>query len=112
MRDLKILELVVDTHRLEILLHDLAFITPGTSIRLHVEGNPRSPHFSKILVFARHAILLAHIPTRTVINLPDLYKVDAFELDKPYDAFSAFTLYVVKTKSPELKQVNDGLFYA
>ena len=77
---------VIELAQLENLMWDLAN-EHRISIRLKIEGQAWPEHFSIVVVFARHAILLAHMPTRSVTNITDLGEVTAFELDRPHKVF-------------------------
>lgn len=66
--------------------------------------------FAQVIVVARHAILLAHMPTRTVTNIPDLRDVSAFQIDKAHAGFIPFHTYYVEYTVPE-RLKRDGLLY-
>lgn len=77
---------------------------------MRLQKQPWPDHFAHVIVFARHAILLAHIPTRTVTNIPDLRNVTAFQIDKAHAGFIPFQSYYVEdTVTDTLKR--DGLLY-
>lgn len=90
-----IIQTTVEAFALKDLLHDLAVVETQISIRVHVKGQPPASSFASVLVFAKHAIILAHMPSRTVINITDLHEVVAFEIDRPYKAFLPHRLYSV-----------------
>ncbi|HTF30387.1 MAG TPA: hypothetical protein VK625_16155 [Flavitalea sp.] len=94
------------------LIHDLASKRNGVSIRLQFRGEQWLEHFASVLVFSKEAILLTHMPTRTVINVPDLNKVTGFEIDQPFNAFLPFQRYTIKLQNQEGEIPNDGLLYA
>ena len=94
------------------LLHDLASKRNGISIRLQFRGELWLEHFASVLVFSKEAILLTHMPTRTVINVPDLKKVTGFEIDQPMTAFLPFQRYTIKLQTQEGEIRNGGLLYA
>ncbi|MDQ2658412.1 MAG: hypothetical protein M3Y60_13400 [Bacteroidota bacterium] len=102
---------VLDAVQLRNLLHDLA-LTTSVSIRIRMENHPWPVLFSQVLVVTSKAILLAHIPTRTVTYLYDLAGAEEFELDSDHDIFSAFTPYTLKIKSPPLNHQINGRLHA
>jgi hypothetical protein len=97
------------THITELrgLLQALADENKEVSIRLHADDRSWTDHYANVLVFCSHAILLAHMPTRTVINIPDLKHIRAFEIDRPYKLFKAFNRYTVHHE-PEEMQTTGG----
>lgn len=101
---------VVDVHELKDLLQAIAVNNNGISIRLRLIGQPEPQHFADVLVFAKHALLLVHMPTRTVLNVPDLNQVTSFTLNRTFECFSAFQEYRVIQPHPE-KRSDDGLFH-
>lgn len=102
---------VPDAAQLRNLLHDLA-LTTSVSIRIRMENHPWPAHFSRVLVVTSKAILLAHMPTRTVTYHCDLAGAEEFELNSDHDIFSAFTPYTLKIKSPQLNHQINGRLHA
>lgn len=99
----------VDIAELTSLLQDLFSTHPGISIRLKLQQQPW-PEFAQVIVFARHAILLAHMPTRTVTNISDLKNISEFQIDKAHAGLIPFhTYYVEHTVTGRMKR--DGLLY-
>src|SRR5688500_2365303 len=88
----------INAAQLKALLHDLANHETRTSIRLEIEGKILPDHFSRVLVFEKHALLLTHLPTRSVLNVPDLDKVTGFIIDQPYQYFLPLQRYSVKAE--------------
>jgi hypothetical protein len=89
----------IGTGKLKALLRDLTNIETQTSIRLEINGKTLPEHFSTVLVFEEHALLLTHLPTRTVLNVPDLDEVTGFMIDKPCQSFLPFRRYLVRDAS-------------
>lgn len=89
----------INPGQLKCILHDLTKHHSQTSIRLEVNGEILSEHFSSVLVFEEHALLLTHLPTRSVFNIPNLDEVTAFMIDKPYQLLMPFQRYMVRTTS-------------
>jgi hypothetical protein len=77
-----------------------------------MEGEHWPRHFSQVLVFASHSILLVHMPTHTITNVDDLSRVTAFELDGPCLEFAANSRYSVTSTPTQLKPETDGLLHA
>ena len=101
---------VVDVHELKDLLQAIAVNSNGVSIRLHLKGQPAPQYFADVLVFAKHALLLVHMPTRTVLNVPDLNQVASFTLNQTFECFSPFQEYRIMQPHPK-KRSDDGLFH-
>ena len=97
-------------HELKELLHKIAVAEKGVSIRLRLIDRPASQYFAEVLVYAKHALLLVHMPTRTVLNVPDLTQVASFELNKTFENFSGCQEYKVIQPHP-LKRNADGPFH-
>jgi hypothetical protein len=96
----RIEEKLSNVEELKSLLRDLASSNTTTSIRLKFQDNDWCDHYSQVLVFAKHATLLAHMPSRTVVHVPDLTQVTAFELDCPHKGYSPGCVYLVKEPQP------------
>lgn len=110
MRDYRSATSTVDIAGLTSLLQDLFSAHTGISIRMRLQQQPWPAHFAQVIVLARHAILLAHMPTRTVTNIPDLRYVSAFEIDQAHAGFIPYHTYHVEyTVTERLKR--DGLLY-
>ena len=84
-----------DAGQLKELLFDLANQQQEIHIRLQLNGKFWLDHFANVLVFSKHAILLTHMPTRTVIHIPDLKDVTGFEINRAYKRFSHFHRYTI-----------------
>lgn len=104
-------ERIIDVYALKNLFDDLSSARTDISVRLQMKNQPWSPHFASILVFAKHAIMFVHMPTRTVIHVPDLHEVQGFEINQEYKEFSAFRKYAVSHPHSQ-KQEQDGALYA
>jgi hypothetical protein len=81
--------------QLKALLRDLSSPKANVSIRLEVKGGTLTDRFATVLVYEEHALLLTHLPTRTVINVPHIDDVTGFVIDKPHLSFLPFRHYVV-----------------
>ena len=101
---------VVVVHELKDLLQAIAVNNNGVSIKLRLIGQPAPQYFADVLVFEKHALLLVHMPTRTVLNVPDLSHVTSFTLNRTFECFSAFQEHRVIQPYPE-KRSDDGLFH-
>src|SRR5688500_1199006 len=88
----------INAAQLKALLHDLAHHETRTSIRLEIKGKILPDHFSTVLVFEEHALLLTHLPTRSVLNVPDLNEVTGFIIDRPYQYFLPLHRYMLKAE--------------
>jgi hypothetical protein len=97
-------------HELKELLHKIAVADKGVSIRLHLIDRPAPQYFAEVLVYAKHALLLVHMPTRTVLNVPDLSQVTSFTLNKAFEVFSGGQEYKVIQSHP-LKRSEHGPFH-
>ena len=104
--------LSVDVSVLETLLHDLANRRTDIAIRLELNGTSRPEHFSGVLVAAGHAIVLTHMPTRTVTTLRDLREVTGFEIDRAYKDLQPFQYYRINPRCVSLKKEKNGLLHA
>lgn len=100
-----------DLDQLRGLLENLANQRKEISIRLQLNDNQWMDFFASVLVFSKHAILLMHMPTRTVVHIPDLKQISGFEIDQPWKQFIPFHRYFIKPHQ-EIIDTNDGLFYA
>lgn len=100
-----------DLNQLRDLLEHLADKRKEISIRLQLNDNVWMDHFSSVLVFSKHAILLMHMPTRTIVHIPDLNEISGFEIDQPCKQFIPSHRYFIKPH-PQAIEVNDGLSYA
>src|SRR5687768_193966 len=100
-----------DLDQLRGLLQDLAIQGKEISIRLQLNDNQWMDFFASVLVFSKHAILLMHMPTRTVVHIPDLKQISGFEIDQPYQHLIPFHRYFIKPHQ-EVIDTNEGLFYA
>ena len=100
-----------DLDHLQALLQELANQRNEISIRLQLNDNQWMDFFASVLVFSKHAILLMHMPTRTVVHIPDLKQISGFEIDQPCKQFIAFHRYFIRPHQ-EIADTNDGLFYA
>lgn len=85
------------------LLHNLTHQESRTLVKLEIAGKMMPDYFSTVLVFEKHALLLTHLPTRSVLNVPHLDQVTAFMVDQPHQMFLPFERYVVKSESVERK---------
>ena len=102
---------LIELTQLEYLLKELVN-HQEISIRLKLKSQPWPEHFSTVLVFARHAIVLTHMPTRTVTNIAKPVQVAAFEIDRPHKVFLPFRRYIVNPVCERLKGEKDGLLHA
>ena len=93
------------------LIQDLFSTRPYILIHMRLHNQSWPDQFSQVVIFARHAILLAHMPTRTVTNIPDLEDVSAFQIDKAHAGLEPFHTYYVEYAGTE-KSKGDGLLYA
>jgi hypothetical protein len=82
-----------DISQLKELLITLASERKDISIRLEIDGQSWTEYYSSVLVFSEHAILLTHMPTRTVIHISDLKNITGFQIDHPYKSFYSFHAY-------------------
>ena len=82
------------------------------SIRLQLGGALWTEHFSRVLVYSSRAFLLTHMPTRSVINIPDVNQVTGFEIDHPYRLFLSNRPYEVDPVLRRIKVKRDGLLHA
>ena len=89
----------INTRQLKALLRELTIHETETSIKLEINGETHSEHFSTVLVFEEHALLLTHLPTRTVLSVPNLHEVTGFMIDKPCQSFLPFQRYIVRDVS-------------
>ena len=103
---------LIELTQLEALMRELAEQRQDIAIRLQMEGQLFPEHFSTVLVFSRHAILLTHMPTRTVTNVATLDRVTAFEIDRPHKGFSPFQRYVMNPVCERLNGRKNGLLHA
>lgn len=103
---------LIELDQTENLLHELANQRQEVSIRPKTKASSWPEHFSGGLVFSRHAILLTHMPTRTVTNIPDLNRVTGFEIDLPHKIFLPFERYVINPVCERLKGKRYGLRHA
>ncbi len=101
----------IEAAQLRNLLHDLA-LTPSVCIRMRLENQPWPALFSQVLIFTSHAIILAHMTTRTVTYLHDLTGVEEFQLDSDRDTFKAYIPYTLKVQSPQLNRQINGPLHA
>lgn len=102
----------LDLQQLKDLLRDLSDQRADISIRLQLDGRSWLEHFSSVLVFSRHTLLLVHMPTRTVVNIHDLNRVSGFIIDQPYRSVVPFQRYVIDPLCERLKKKSDGLLHA
>ncbi|MEX2235744.1 MAG: hypothetical protein WD824_26535 [Cyclobacteriaceae bacterium] len=100
-----------DLNQLKDLLQNLVNQKKDISIRLQLNDNEWMDHFASVLVFSKHAILLMHMPTSTVVHIPDLKQVSGFELDQPCEQFIPFHRYFIRPHKQTI-DTNDGLLYA
>lgn len=97
---------------LEKLLYDLANHQREVYIRLQVNGQPVPEHFFNVLICSKHAVILTHMPTRTVMHIPDLRQITGFEIDQPYGSLRPFQHYLVSPLRELHKERIDGLLHA
>lgn len=103
---------MIDIAGLGKLLYDLGNHQREIYIRLQLNGQPVPEHFFNVLIYSKHVVILTHMPTRTVVHIPDLRQVRGFEIDQPYGSLSPFKHYMV-SPPPELhKDRIDGLLHA
>ena len=103
MHELETPRKAISQHELETLLRDLASNRTHASIKLEIGGKSTSDHFSSVPVFEKHALLLTHLPTRTVVNVRNPHDISAFLIDEPYQMFLPFRRYRVKSEASENK---------
>lgn len=96
---------------LRALLQDLFSTRPDVLIRMRLHNQSWPDQFSQVIVFARHAILLAHMTTRTITNIPDLENVSAFQIDKRHAGLEPFHTYYFEYAGTG-KSKGNGLLYA
>lgn len=102
----------IDHGLLENLLSDLAAQQNYISIRLELNGEMWMEHFSSVLVFSQRAFLLTHMPTRSVVNIPDVNLITGFEIDHPHKLFLPYQCYGIDPVSGRIKIRKDGLLHA
>jgi hypothetical protein len=89
--------------QLKALLRHLANPQTRTAIRLEIKGKTLPDYFSTVLVFEEHALLLTHLPTRSVLNVPNLDEVTGFMVDQACQIFLPLRRYMVKSESVNKK---------
>lgn len=99
-----------DVDQLKDLLQNLANENKEISIRLQLNDDQWMGYFASVLVFSKHALLLMHLPTRTVVHIPDLKQISGFEIDQPCKQFIPFHRYYINPHVPIV--ANEGLTYA
>jgi hypothetical protein len=102
----------IDRNDLMILLRDLAGNCKEISVRLQLAGTLWTGHFSQVLVYSGQILLLSHLPSRTVTNIPDLDEITGFMVDKPYRSFISFNSYFIHAERDGTKCIDNGSFYA
>lgn len=103
---------LIGLDQIENLPGELANQRQEVSIRLKTKAGSWPEYFSGVLVFSRQAILLTHMPTCTVTNVPDLNRVTGFEIDLPHKIFLPFERYVINPVCERLKGKRYGLRHA
>lgn len=101
----------IDHGPLQRLLNELASEQNHISIRLELSGVMWMEHFSTVLIFNRRAFLLTHMPTRSVINIPDVNQVTGFEIDHPHKLFLPYRHYAIDPLLGRIKMKKDGLLH-
>ena len=81
---------------LKVLLEKLAKAPDRISIRFHLKDGSLPSLYYEVLVFTSHALVLAHIPSRTILHVAQLTDVVAFEFERAFSGYEPQHRYGVK----------------
>lgn len=93
----------IDLSEFSLMLQGLEKTRKDIFIRVQLIGEEWMEHFSNVLVFTPHAIILNHVPTRTIRYIRNINDVAAFEMNHPYSILNAFKRYYISRYSKGLK---------
>lgn len=89
----------IDAGQFKTLLQDLH--KKEICIRVRLKGCPWMEHFATVVVFCADSLLLKHQHTGTVIHIPDITKVNEFQIDQSWGEFLPFHSYLVDSSRDE-----------